>query len=120
MELESEEADFSAVTDDPKPDFEQLAAAALDNAGINPQDRHHAAQAAHTAAEAARAAAAAVFEQDGGPLWLRPIRTGSYTRLRLIYRIQALSGETLSQLTSHHPPRWGRLSLTWQTTQSNF
>ena len=62
VELESEEADFSAVTDDPEPDFEQLAAAALDNAGINPQDRLHAAQAAHTAAEAAQAAAAAAFE----------------------------------------------------------
>ena len=30
VELKSEEADFSAVTDDPEPDFEQLAAAALD------------------------------------------------------------------------------------------
>ncbi len=68
MELESEEADFSAVKDDPEPDFEQLAAAALDNAGINPQDRLHAAQAAHTAAEAARAAAAAAFEQWGPAL----------------------------------------------------
>ena len=68
MELESEEADFSAVTDDPEPDFEQLAAAALDNAGINPQDRLHAAQAAHTAAEAARAAAAAAFQHRGPAL----------------------------------------------------
>jgi len=68
VEIESEEADFSAVTDDPEPDFEQLAAAALDNAGINPQDRLHAAQAAHTAAEAARAAAAAAFEHRGPAL----------------------------------------------------
>ena len=68
VELESEEADFSAVTDDPEPDFEQLAAAALDNAGINPQDRLHAAQAAHTAAEAARAAAAAAFAHRGPAL----------------------------------------------------
>jgi hypothetical protein len=65
VELELEEADFSAVTDDPEPDFEQLAAAALDNAGINPQDRLHAAQAAQTAAAAAHAAAAADFEQRG-------------------------------------------------------
>ena len=68
VELESDKVDFSAVTDDPEPDFEQLAAAALDNAGINPQDRLHAAQAAHTAAEAARAAAAAAFEQRGPAL----------------------------------------------------
>jgi hypothetical protein len=68
VELESEEADFSAVTDDPEPEFKQLAAAALDNAGINPQDRLHAAQAAHTAAEAARAAAAADFEHRGHAL----------------------------------------------------
>ena len=65
VELESDEADFSAVTDDLEPDFEQLAAAALDNTGINPQDRLHAAQAAHTAAEAARAAAAADFKRRG-------------------------------------------------------
>jgi len=68
VELESNEADFSAVTDDPEPDFEQLAAAALDNAGINPQDRLHAAQAAHTAAEVARAAAAADFKHRGHAL----------------------------------------------------
>jgi hypothetical protein len=68
VELESEEADFSAVTDDPEPDFEQLAAAALDNAGINPQDRLYAAQAAQTAAAAACAAAAADFEQRGPAL----------------------------------------------------
>ncbi len=68
VELESKEADFSAVTDDPEPDFEQLAAAALDNAGINPQDRLHAAQAAHTAVEAVRAAAAAAFEHQGPAL----------------------------------------------------
>ena len=68
VELESDKVDFSAVTDDPEPDFEQLAAAALDNAGINPQDHLHAAQAAHTAAEAARTAAAAAFEQQGPAL----------------------------------------------------
>ncbi len=68
VELESEEADFSAVTDDPEPDFKQLAAAALDNAGINPQDRRHAAQAAHTAAEAAQAGAAAAIGHQGPAL----------------------------------------------------
>jgi hypothetical protein len=52
VELESQEADFTAVTDDPEPDFEQLAAVALDNAGIDPQNRLHAAQAAHAAAAA--------------------------------------------------------------------
>jgi hypothetical protein len=38
VELKSEEADYTAVTDEPEPDFEQLAATALDNAGIDPQD----------------------------------------------------------------------------------
>ncbi len=32
------------VTDDPEPDFAALAAADLDNAGIDPYDRLHAAQ----------------------------------------------------------------------------
>jgi hypothetical protein len=36
VELKSEETDYVAVTDEPEPDFEQLAATALDNAGINP------------------------------------------------------------------------------------
>jgi hypothetical protein len=38
VELESEEVDYAAVTDEPVPDFEQLAATTLDNAGIDPQD----------------------------------------------------------------------------------
>ena len=38
MELESKEVNYAAVTDDPVPNFEQLAATALDNAGIDPQD----------------------------------------------------------------------------------
>ena len=33
--LEDEEADLQVVTDEPKPDFAELAAAALDNAGID-------------------------------------------------------------------------------------
>jgi hypothetical protein len=39
VELESKEVDYAAVTDEPVPNFEQLAATALNNAGINPQDR---------------------------------------------------------------------------------
>ncbi len=50
VELESEEADYLAVTDEPEPDFEQLAATALDNAGIDPQDCLCTAQAAQAAA----------------------------------------------------------------------
>jgi hypothetical protein len=50
VELESEEADYAAVTDEPEPDFEQLATTTLDNAGINPQDCLCAAQAAAAAA----------------------------------------------------------------------
>ncbi len=52
VKLGSQEADYAAVTDDPEPDFEQLAAAALDNAGIDPQDGLRAAQAAQAAAAA--------------------------------------------------------------------
>ena len=36
VELESEESDFQLITDDPEPNFCELAAAALDNAGITP------------------------------------------------------------------------------------
>ncbi len=39
VELESEESDFQPITDDPEPDFCELVAAALDNAGINPSKR---------------------------------------------------------------------------------
>jgi hypothetical protein len=46
VELESKEVDYAAVTDEPAPDFEQLAATALNNAGIDPQDRLCAARAA--------------------------------------------------------------------------
>jgi hypothetical protein len=46
VERESEEVNYAAVTDKPVPDFEQLAATALNNAGIDPQDRLCAARAA--------------------------------------------------------------------------
>jgi hypothetical protein len=39
VELESKEVDYVAVMDEPVPDFELLAVTALDNAGIDPQDR---------------------------------------------------------------------------------
>jgi hypothetical protein len=55
VELESQEADCVAVTDDPEPDFKQLAVVALDNAGIDPQDRLPAAQAAQAAGAAGSA-----------------------------------------------------------------
>jgi len=38
VELESDENKCAAVTEDPQPDFETLAAAALENAGIDPLD----------------------------------------------------------------------------------
>jgi hypothetical protein len=50
VELESEETDCAAVTDEPDPDFEQLATTTLDNAGINLQNCLRAAQAAVAAA----------------------------------------------------------------------
>ncbi len=59
VELESQEADYAAVTDDPEPDFKQLATAALDNAGIDPQDRLCMAQAVQAAGAAGSA--------QGGP-----------------------------------------------------
>ena len=37
--MESEESNFQLITDDPEPDICELAAAALDNAGINPTER---------------------------------------------------------------------------------
>jgi hypothetical protein len=55
VELELEESDFQLITDDPEPHFRELAAAAFDNAGINPIGRIHAAQ-GHVAAAAAAAA----------------------------------------------------------------
>jgi hypothetical protein len=42
--LEDEDIDLQVVTDDPEPNFAELTAAALDNAGINPQDSLQAAQ----------------------------------------------------------------------------
>jgi hypothetical protein len=42
--LDDEDIDLSVVTDDPEPDFAELAAAALENAGINARDRLQAAQ----------------------------------------------------------------------------
>jgi hypothetical protein len=46
VELESKEVNYAAVMDEPVPNFEQLAATTLDNAGINPQDCLHATRAA--------------------------------------------------------------------------
>jgi hypothetical protein len=43
VELEREEAEFTAITEEDKPDFWALAAAALDNAGIDPNVRIQAA-----------------------------------------------------------------------------
>jgi hypothetical protein len=57
VELESEESDFQLITDDPEPDFRELAAAALDNAGINPTKR----------IQAARDRVAAVAAETAGP-----------------------------------------------------
>jgi hypothetical protein len=50
--LEEEESDFQVVTDKPEPDFENLAAAALDNTGIDTADRLRAARVAVEAAAA--------------------------------------------------------------------
>ncbi len=60
--LKEEESDFQVMTDEPEPDFEDLAAAVLDNAGIDTAERLHAAR---VAAEAA--AAAPLWPQQDGP-----------------------------------------------------
>ncbi len=62
--LEEDEYDFQAVTDKHKPDFEELAAAALANAGIDTADRL---RAARVAADAAAAALIWQFDQLDGP-----------------------------------------------------
>jgi hypothetical protein len=73
VELESKEVNYAAVTDEPVPNFEQLAATALNNSGINPQD----------------CLAPLGRQQEGlGQLWLRPMMTRLYTRLLLICRTQ--------------------------------
>ncbi len=53
MLLEEDEYDFQVVTDEPKPDIEELAAAALANAGIDTADQLRAARVATDAAAAA-------------------------------------------------------------------
>jgi hypothetical protein len=60
--LEEEEWDFQVVTDKPEPDFEDLAAAVLNNAGIDTADQLCAAR---VAAEAV--AAAQIRPQQDGP-----------------------------------------------------
>ena len=62
MPLEEEEYDFQVVTDEPEPDFEDLAATSLDNAGIDTADQL---RAARVAAEAA--AAAPIWPRQEGP-----------------------------------------------------
>ncbi len=73
MELESKEVNYAAVTDEPIPDFEQLAATALDNAGIDQQD----------CLRAARAAAGRT-----GPTLVEADDTRLYTRLLSICQTQ--------------------------------
>jgi hypothetical protein len=60
--LEEEEHDFQVVTDKPEPVFEDLAAAALDNAGIDTADRLRAARVG-----ADTAAAVPIRPQQDGP-----------------------------------------------------
>jgi hypothetical protein len=56
--LEEEEEEYQVVTDEPKPGFEELAAAALYNVGINAEAHMHDAWAAMNAAKAVAAVAA--------------------------------------------------------------
>jgi len=62
--LEDENVDLQVVTDEPEPDFAELAAAALDNAGINAGECIQAAQ--HKANERMQAAAQCT-NLDPGP-----------------------------------------------------
>ena len=60
--MEEEEYDFQVVTDKPEPDFEDLAAATLDNTGIDTSERLRAARVA-----ADTAAAAPIRDQQYSP-----------------------------------------------------
>ena len=60
--MEEEECDFQVVTDEPEPDFEDYAAGALNNAGIDTADWL---RATRVAAEAV--AAAPIRPQQDGP-----------------------------------------------------
>ncbi len=62
--LEEDEYDFQVVTDEPEPDFEELASAALTNAGIDTADQL---RASRVAAEAAAAAPIWQFDQLDDP-----------------------------------------------------
>jgi hypothetical protein len=65
VQLDSEEGKFKAVTEEPQQDFETLAAAALDNAGIDPHDRLRDAWAAQEAGgNLTNPAGPAVIEAD--------------------------------------------------------
>ena len=61
VELESEERDFQTVTDEPKPDFRDLAGMALHNAGINANEMIRNAQAQ---GEHAQAPGPALIDSD--------------------------------------------------------
>ena len=60
MELESEERDFQTIMDEPKPDFRDLAGAALHNVGIDANEMIRNAQGAHV-----QAPGPALIEADG-------------------------------------------------------
>jgi hypothetical protein len=62
VELECKDEDFQVVTNEPVPDFTQLAATALDNAGIDPAKRLHLAN--NAAADRQEAQLPAIVEAD--------------------------------------------------------
>jgi hypothetical protein len=109
VELKSEETDYVAVTDEPKPDFKQLATTALDNAGIDPQDCLCAAQAA-VAAAPLRAGPALVEADDD----------------KIVYKITfdltdvGLACGNVIQDNSPPPPQWRHPSLIWSTRLWKF
>jgi hypothetical protein len=106
VELESKEVNYAAVTDEPVPNFEQLAATALDNAGIDPQDR----------LRAARAAAGRT-----GPTLVEANDDEIVTRLLSICRTQVEMKETLFLMTPQHPTPTGVIRyLIWPTRLSRL
>jgi hypothetical protein len=100
VELESKEVNDAAVTDEPVPNFEQLAVTALNNAGIDPQDHLCAAWAA-----AGRTGPTLVEAKDD----------------KIVYKItfnllDAGLGETLFLMTPQHPTPTGAIRYsTWPT-----
>ena len=91
MELESEESDFQLITDDPEPNFCELAAAALDNAEIDPIKR----------IQAARDCVAAVTAITSGPRLVEADEDEIVLGSSLTFRMQDLAKTPFLPMLPH-------------------